>query len=406
MKKTTLIVLQVMITAIVFGQWDSPGTQRTSHGNGSQPQILGFGGALLELQESNQSAAGSANGLFFTVQNNNGTGSIAEAYLHYHTNNNQLLFSETGNLNDAVFSVDVDNGNMDITGDFELTDGNDIQFDSGLGSEIVWTSDTGIEQGHLRSTGTDAAQNFDLESQFGTVTIDGQTVELRVADARRVELDNNELTLDGFLDINTSRFNTAIQVDGNEALWYTAGRFSWGFGGDYNFFADEVRIGGSGVPTPSFQLEVVGDADISGELTAASDRRLKKNISDINGALSLISELAPKTYNFRVDEYPDMDLADGDKMGFIAQEIEKVLPELVRTGRNVESIDGESFNSKSVNYVELIPLLTKAIQEQQEIIDSQKDQMTAMQSKIDDVLSIVASLSADTDDSLKTTSED
>ena len=66
MKKTTLIVLQVMITAIVFGQWDSPGTQRTSHGNGSQPQILGFGGALLELQESNQSAAGSANGLFFT----------------------------------------------------------------------------------------------------------------------------------------------------------------------------------------------------------------------------------------------------------------------------------------------------------------------------------------------------
>lgn len=406
MKKITLILLQVMITAIVFGQWDSPGTQRTSHGNGNQPQILGFGGALLELQESNQSAAGSANGLFFTVQNNNGIGSIAEAYLHYHTNNNQLLFSETGNLNDAVFSVDVDNGNMDITGDFELTDGNDIQFDSGLGSQIVWTSNTGIEQGHLRSTGTDAAQNFDLESQFGTVTIDGQIVELRVADARRVQLSDNELALDGFLDINSSRFNTAIQVDGNEALWYTDGRFSWGFGGEYNFFADEVRIGGSGVATPSFQLEVVGDVDISGELTAASDRRLKKNITDINGALSLISELEPRTYNFRVNEYPDMDLANGDKMGFIAQEIEKVLPELVRTGRTVESLNGEKFNSKSVNYVELIPLLTKAIQEQQAIIDSQKDQMAVMQTQIDDVLSMVASLSTDADDSLKTTSED
>ena len=406
MKKTTLIIIQIMLTTLAFSQWASPGTMSTSHANGDQPNILGFGGALLELEESNLSPIGSPNGLFFTRQNNNGLSSIAEAYLHYHTNANQLLFSETGNLNDAVFSIDVDNGNMEITGDFEMADGRDIQFDSGLGSEIVWTSDTGIEQGHLRSTGTDAAQNFDLESQFGTVTIDGQTVELRVADARRVELDNDELTLDGFLDINTSRFNTAIQVDGNEALWYTDGRFSWGFGGEYNFFADEVRIGGSGVPTPSFQLEVVGDADISGELTAASDRRLKKNISDINGALSLISELAPKTYNFRVDEYPDMDLADGDKMGFIAQEIEMVLPELVRTGRNVESIDGESFNSKSVNYVELIPLLTKAIQEQQDIIDSQNDQLTAMQSKIDDVLSIVASLSADTDDSLKTTSED
>jgi len=134
-------------------------------------------------------------------------------------------------------------------------------------------------------------------------------------------------------------------------------------------------------------------AENSGELTAASDRRLKKNITDINGALSLISELEPRTYNFRVNEYPDMDLANGDKMGFIAQEIEKVLPELVRTGRTVESLNGEKFNSKSVNYVELIPLLTKAIQEQQAIIDSQKDQMAVMQTQIDDVLSMVASLS-------------
>ena len=59
-----------------------------------------------------------------------------------------------------------------------------------------------------------------------------------------------------------------------------------------------------------------------------------------------------------------------------------------------------------IAYSELIPVLIGAIQDQQEIIDSQKDQLTAMQSKIDDVLSIVASLSADADDSLKTTSED
>ena len=153
-------------------------------------------------------------------------------------------------------------------------------------------------------------------------------------------------------------------------------------------------------------MEVVGDANISGELTAASDRRLKKNIKDIHGALSSISKLNPKTYNFRVDEFPDMDLAEGDKMGFIAQEIEKVLPELVRIGREVEGIDGNTFNSKSVNYVELIPLLTKAIQEQQEIIESQDEKMPAMQSKLDEVLSMVAALSSNTQDSLKTTSED
>ena len=415
MKKTTLILIQILIAGIALAQWDNSGQQNFVHGVNGQPSIQG-NGAQIEFRENSEASSGAINGLRFTRQGQ--VTSILEAYFRYNTVANSFVMSDNSNNAKFTFGTNGD-GQMSSDGRIVLgsdgtsiqealtiEDGRDIQFDSGLGSEIVWTSDTGIEQGHLRSTGTDAAQNFDLESQFGTVTIDGQTVELRVADARRVELDNDELTLDGFLDINTSRFNTAIQVDGNEALWYTDGRFSWGFGGEYNFFADEVRIGGTGIGAPAFQLEVVGNADISGELTAASDKRLKKNINDINGALAVINELAPKTYNFRVDEYPDMDLADGDKMGFIAQEIEKVLPELVRTGRNVESIDGESFNSKSVNYVELIPLLTKAIQEQQDIIDSQNDQLTAMQSKIDDVLSIVASLSADADDSLKTTSED
>ena len=85
MKKTTLIIIQIMLTTLAFSQWASPGTMSTSHGNGDQPNILGFGGALLELEESNLSPIGSPNGLFFTRQNNNGLSSIAEAYLHYHT---------------------------------------------------------------------------------------------------------------------------------------------------------------------------------------------------------------------------------------------------------------------------------------------------------------------------------
>ncbi len=56
-------------------------------------------------------------------------------------------------------------------------------------------------------------------------------------------------------------------------------------------------------------------------------------------------------------------------MGFIAQEMESVLPTLVSEGGEVTDPAGETFASKSVNYMEIIPLLTKAIQEQQAMIE-------------------------------------
>ena len=414
MKKTGLILIQLLVGFLLFGQWDNSGSQNFTHGTNSHPRIQGSG-AILEFVQNSNAPNSSITGLRFSLQ---GTVTpISEAFFRYNTTNNAFIMSDNSNITRFTFDVDGDgtmltDGRIVISSDgtpfsndaLRIEDGRDIEFDNGSGSEIIWLSSTSDEQAHLRSTGSN--QDIDLELQAGTVTLDGDEVLFRIRDERRMELSNNQLNLDGILDINTARFDTAIRVDEDEALWYNGSYFRWGFGAEYNFIADEVRIGGSGVGIPTFQLEVVGDANISGELTAASDRRLKKNIKDIHGALSSISKLNPKTYNFRVDEFPDMDLAEGDKMGFIAQEIEKVLPELVRIGREVEGIDGNTFNSKSVNYVELIPLLTKAIQEQQEIIESQDEKMPAMQSKLDEVLSMVAALSSNTQDSLKTTSED
>jgi len=46
------------------------------------------------------------------------------------------------------------------------------------------------------------------------------------------------------LDIN--KLNVALRVFGKEALWTDGSYFSWGFGSTYNYFADEIRIGGPG----------------------------------------------------------------------------------------------------------------------------------------------------------------
>jgi hypothetical protein len=86
-----------------------------------------------------------------------------------------------------------------------------------------------------------------------------------------------------------------------------------------------------------------------------SDIKHKKNINTINYGLKDILKLRPVTYNWKIND-------NGTRIGFIAQEVEKVIPEIITK----DSL-GENYSMK---YSELIPVLTKGIQEQQVIIDS------------------------------------
>ena len=106
-----------------------------------------------------------------------------------------------------------------------------------------------------------------------------------------------------------------------------------------------------------------------------SDERLKKNIKDLESGMNIINQLHPKTYQFRNDgNYAYLHLPTGNHIGLLAQDLEKVIPEAVKdagintaklkTGRPVEGEKGEDINFKAVNYTELIPVLIKALQEQ------------------------------------------
>jgi hypothetical protein len=99
---------------------------------------------------------------------------------------------------------------------------------------------------------------------------------------------------------------------------------------------------------PDVTLDVGGDIDYTGVIRDVSDERLKSNIERLSPASSAaIGQLKPVSFTMK----------DGDgsvEMGFIAQDVEKVLPELVRTG---------SDGMKSLNYVGLIAPLTAAVQE-------------------------------------------
>lgn len=96
---------------------------------------------------------------------------------------------------------------------------------------------------------------------------------------------------------------------------------------------------------------ITGNLGVSGTVTAAdfnttSDISLKQNINVIDSALSKISQLNGYTFNWKNN--------DKEAVGIMAQEVEKVLPQIVATGE-----DGY----KKVSYDSLIPLLIEAVKE-------------------------------------------
>jgi hypothetical protein len=120
---------------------------------------------------------------------------------------------------------------------------------------------------------------------------------------------------------------------------------------------------GNGVSTANrtnaFTVFRNGNATLAGTLTQSSDRRLKTNISELPYGLKEILNLKPVSYHWK--KHPDQTKS----LGLIAQEVQTVINEIVH-----ESEDENQ--TLSVSYIELVPVLIKAIQEQQAIIESQK----------------------------------
>lgn len=144
----------------------------------------------------------------------------------------------------------------------------------------------------------------------------------------------------------------------------------------------------------------VGDVFSSGNYVG-SDLRLKQNIQDVTKAMDIINQLQPKLYNFKNDgNYKLMNLPKGQHYGLIAQDLEKVLPNLVRDskfetgmatppdlptgkeGTQPKKETTETIDFKAVNYTELIPIMIKGMQEQQAIIENQQQQIDELKQMI------------------------
>jgi hypothetical protein len=104
---------------------------------------------------------------------------------------------------------------------------------------------------------------------------------------------------------------------------------------------------------PSYVLDVTGVARFTGGYTT-SDRRWKKNVVPIHDALDTINKLRGVTFDWRRNEFPAMHFADGRQYGFIAQDVQSVLPEIV-------SKDDAGY--LNVSYESVIPVTVEGIKE-------------------------------------------
>jgi len=119
---------------------------------------------------------------------------------------------------------------------------------------------------------------------------------------------------------------------------------------------DALRVGDT-TTAPANTIQCTGDI----VAFATSDERLKDNLTPINNSLEKVGQL--KGYEF--DWNDKQEVHSGHDVGVIAQEVEKVVPEIVETRKHN--------GYKAVKYEKLVPLLINAINELKEEIEELKD---------------------------------
>jgi len=121
-----------------------------------------------------------------------------------------------------------------------------------------------------------------------------------------------------------------------------------------------------------------------GTISSLSDERIKTDINDLTDGLDIVKQLRPVTFKYNdttEDEEGKKELGTADdtvRYGFIAQEVEAVAPQYVETStRKINNVEVDDF--KSMSTTRMIPMLFKAIQEQQTIIDDLKSRIETLE---------------------------
>ncbi|MGV3640814.1 MAG: tail fiber domain-containing protein [Adhaeribacter sp.] len=108
------------------------------------------------------------------------------------------------------------------------------------------------------------------------------------------------------------------------------------------------------------------------------DQELKKNVMPVKNALSYIQQLEPKKFEYNTGKYSKLKLPAGQQYGFLAANMQQVLPELIDSRSQSYQVGKNTYKNATYQHYDLeslIPILVGAIQEQQQQIEQLKRQL-------------------------------
>ena len=252
--------------------------------------------------------------------------------------NGQLTLTQTliGTALDISGDIDVDGTtNLDVVD----IDGA-VDMASTLGVTGVVTANAGVVVDNITIDGTE----IDLSS--GDLTLDVAGDIILDADGAQVR----------FQDATTERFT--FNLDATPEIDVTGGDFTIHTNTSDADFIVTGNDGGSGITAMTLDMSAAGAATFNNDVTAFSDERLKRDIETIPNALDKVCQMRGVTFE-RIDD------EGRTSMGVIAQEIEKIIPEVVREDSSEDKI-------KSVAYGNMVGVLIEAIKELKSEIEELK----------------------------------
>jgi hypothetical protein len=185
---------------------------------------------------------------------------------------------------------------------------------------------------------------------------------------------NGDLIVNGSVGIGVTNTSAKLEVKTNAQSDWAAVIQNISTNNPYGLYLN-VGSSSSGIPFRVDQggaqlLQVANNGDvlargqfIANQFQITSDAKFKKDLQSIHNPLDKVIKMNGISYEWKRVEYSDMNFPQGRHYGVIAQEMEKVLPEVVNTA---------SDGTKSVAYPEIIPVLIEAIKEQQKEIEQLK----------------------------------
>ena len=269
--------------------------------------------------------------------NTAGTALYADTVFYNKTNHDYLTPNSTAD------NLKVDNLTVNDT----LTVASNVTADSG-----------GVRANSLQSTG-DTTVHGSLEMPYGGIQTAGATgmvvnVPLQISGAALTVggriVAHQGLDVDGEVSVTSGNVNVTggdITTDRNITATNSGGGTITG-----NFLVSNGNVtANSGTITGN---SLVSKGDVT--CFSTSDRRLKEEITQIENAGETVDKLKGVRFKWREDWFKENEviLAHQDDMGFIAQEVEEVIPELVTEKGN---------GYKGVAYHKLVPLLLEAIKD-------------------------------------------